>query len=107
MKYKILLFVLLISTLSFSQNFEEQWKEVMQLELDGKTKSADEIVTKIYRKANRKNNEPTIIKCFFYKSKFLQVLDENASEKIILDIKEEIKEASKPSKGVLNYIYAQ
>ena len=107
MKFKILLFSLLISTFSFSQNFEEQWKEVMQLELDGKTKSADEIVTKIYKKANRKNNEPEIIKCFFYKSKFLQVLDENASEKIILDIRKEIKKASKPSKGVLNYIYAQ
>ena len=107
MKFKILLFSLLISTFSFSQNFEEQWKEVMQLELDGKTKSADEIVTKIYKKANRKNNEPEIIKCFFYKSKFLQVLDENASEKIILDIRKEIKKVSKPSKGVLNYIYAQ
>lgn len=107
MKFKILLFSLLISTLSFSQHFEEQWKKVMQLELDGKTKSADEIVTKIYKKANRKNNEPEVIKCFFYKSKFLQVLDENASEKIILDIIKEIKKASKPSKGVLNYIYAQ
>ena len=107
MKFKILLFSLLISTFTFSQNFEEQWKEVMQLELDGKTKSADEIVTKIYKKANRKNNEPEIIKCFFYKSKFLQVLDENASEKIMLDIRKEIKNASKPSKGVLNYIYAQ
>ena len=107
MKFKILLFSLLISTFSFSQNFEEQWKEVMQLELDGKTKSADEIVTKIYKKASRKSNEPEIIKCFFYKSKFLQVLDENASEKIILDIRKEIKKASKPSKGVLNYIYAQ
>ncbi|MCW1147928.1 alpha-2-macroglobulin family protein [Flavobacterium lacisediminis] len=107
MKFKILLFSLLISTFSFSQNFEEQWKEVMQLELDGKTKSADEIVTKIYKKANRKNIEPEIIKCFFYKSKFLQVLDENASEKIVLDIRKEIKKASKPSKGILNYIYAQ
>jgi TonB-dependent SusC/RagA subfamily outer membrane receptor len=107
MKFKILLFSLLISTFSFSQNFEEQWKEVMQLELDGKTKSANEIVTKIYKKASRKKNEPEVIKCFFYKSKFLQVLDENASEKILLDIKKEIKKASKPSKGILNYIYAQ
>lgn len=107
MKFKIILISFLFSTLSFSQKFEEKWKDVMQLELDGKTKSANEIVTKIYKKALRKNKEPEIIKCFFYKSKFLQVLDENASEKILLDIKQEIKKVSKPGKGVLNYIYAQ
>ena len=107
MKFKILLFSLLFSSLTFSQNFEEQWKEVMQLEFEGKTKSANEIVNKIYKKASRKNNEPEVVKCFFYKSKFLQILDENASEKIILDIRKEIKKASNPSKGVLNYIYAQ
>ncbi|HQV36820.1 MAG TPA: hypothetical protein PLC36_10940, partial [Flavobacterium sp.] len=60
----------------------------------------------IYKKAKRKKEEVQIIKCFFYVSKFEQVLNEKAQSTIISTLKEEIKEAKPASKALLNYIYA-
>ena len=86
--------------------FDEQWKEVYKLELDGKIQSAQKEVQEIYKKAKRQKEEVQIIKCFFYVSKFEQVLNEKAQSTIISTIKEEIKEAKPASKALLNYIYA-
>ncbi|MBA4155154.1 hypothetical protein, partial [Flavobacterium sp.] len=97
---------ILIASYSFGQNFDEQWKEVYKLELDGKIQSAQKEVQEIYKKAKRKKEEVQIIKCFFYVSKFEQVLNEKAQSTIISTLKEEIKEAKPASKALLNYIYA-
>ena len=48
-----------------------------------------------------------IIKCFFYESKYLQVLDENAQTKIINNLKTEINKASVPTKAILNLVDAK
>lgn len=105
MKNIFLLLAILTSSIILGQDFDKKWKNVYQFELDGKTKSAQDEVQDIYKKAKRKNEEIQLIKCFFYLSKFEQVFDEKAQTTIINNLKSEIKEAKPASKAVLNHIY--
>ena len=102
---KILFLLILINSFNLFAQYEDKWKEVYQLELDGKIKSAQEKVQEIYKKAKRKNDEVQIIKCFFYQSKFEQVFDEKAQTTIINNIQKEINEAKPVSKALLSFIY--
>jgi len=97
----------LISTTLFAQQFEKDWSKVIQNENVGKIKTANQIVNKIYKKASAKKNETQIIKSFFYKSKYRQVLDEDAKKLILSDLKTEISKATIPSKAILNLIYGK
>ncbi|SFE72201.1 alpha-2-macroglobulin family protein [Flavobacterium xueshanense] len=103
----IFLLFLFISTSIFGQDYDKNWLKVIEYENDVKIKSANEIVSKIQQKASRDKNEVQIIKCFFYESKYLQVLDENAQTKIINNLKTEINKASVPTKAILNLVYAK
>ena len=60
-----------------------------------------------FTKAIANKNEVQIIKCFFYESKYLQVVHENAQTKIINNLKAEINRTSIPSKAILNLVYAK
>ena len=104
---KICYLLLLFSTTLFAQDYDKDWQKVIQFENQGKLKSATAIVNKIHTKAISEKNEVQIIKCFFYESKYLQVVDENAQTKIILNLKKEINQASIPSKAILNLIYGK
>ncbi|MET3028261.1 alpha-2-macroglobulin family protein [Flavobacterium sp. UW10123] len=105
---KNILFVfLLISTSIFGQQNDKKWTKVMSLENEGKIKSANEAVAKIYKKSVSKKDEEQMIKCFFYQSKYLQVLDENSKSKIVDNLKRDINRVSIPSKAILNLIYAK
>jgi TonB-dependent SusC/RagA subfamily outer membrane receptor len=104
---KIIFVFLLISTSFYAQNYEKNWVKVIHLENEGKIKSANELVDKIYKKAFAKKQEVQIIKCFFYKSKYRQVLDENAKVKILNDLKNQINLVSIPSKAILNLVYGK
>lgn len=105
---KNILFAFFLITSSFyAQNYEKNWNKVIENENNGKIKSANTIVDKIHKKAVADKNEVQIIKCFFYESKYLQVVDENAQSKIINNLKAEIDKASIPSKAILNLVYAK
>jgi uncharacterized protein YfaS (alpha-2-macroglobulin family) len=99
--------LLLISTTLFGQQYEKNWNKVIENEKLGKIKTANQIVSKIYKKAVSNKDEVQIIKCFFYNSKYLQVVDENAKSKIFNNLKSEINRASIPSKAILNLVYAK
>ncbi|OXB16043.1 alpha-2-macroglobulin family protein [Flavobacterium reichenbachii] len=103
----ILFVLLLLSTALYAQKTDKKWDEVVALEADGKTKSASEIVAKIYKSAIADHDDVQIIKCFFYQSKYIQVLEENAQTKIINNLKKEITRVSNPSKAILNLVYAE
>ena len=104
---KLLLFILFFTISSgFAQDFQQEWREVIQFELDGKVKSASSVVDEVYIKAKRKNVEDQIIKCFFYQSKFLQVQDENAQTLIVRNIRTEIANSKFSKKALLSSIYA-
>ena len=104
-KYILLLFILSFS-INYAQDFEQEWRKVIQYELDGKVKSASNEVDNIYKKAKRNNVEDQIIKCFFYQSKFLQVQDDNAQTIILKNIRDKIANSKNSKKALLNYIYA-
>ena len=104
---KILFTFLIISTSLYAQNYEKNWNSVIENENNGKIQSANAIVARIHKKAIVDKNEVQIIKCFFYESKYLQVVDENAQTKIINNLKSEIDKASIASKAILNLVYAK
>ena len=105
---KNILFVfLLFTTALFAQKNDKNWAKVAAYENEGKIKSANEIVDKIYKKAVSAKDEVQMIKCFFYQSKYLQVVDENAKTKILDHLKTDINRVSIPSKAILNLIYAK
>lgn len=104
---KILFVFLLFTTALFAQKNDKNWAKVASYENEGKIKSANEIVDKIYKKAVSRKDEVQMIKCFFYQSKYLQVVDENAKTKILDHLKTDISRVSTPSKAILNLIYAK
>ena len=105
---KNILFILLfISTSVFAQQNEKKWEKVIDFENEGKTKSANELVEKIYKDAVSDKDEAEMIKCFFYHSKYLLLIDENAQTKILNNLKTDINRVSIPSKAILNLVYAK
>ena len=106
MKY-FKIFLLLCSTIAFSQDYKTLWSETIQDELDGKTESAYKKVQNIYTLAKKQDNEEQIIKCFFYISKFRQTFDEKSQVTIIKQLREEIATAKPVAKAILNYVYGK
>ncbi|WP_316636366.1 alpha-2-macroglobulin family protein [uncultured Flavobacterium sp.] len=105
---KNILFVfLLFTTALFAQQNDKKWTKVASYENEGKIKSASKIVDQIYKKAVSGKDEVQMIKCFFYQSKYLQVVDENAKTKILNNLKTDINRVSIPSKAILNLVYAK
>ncbi|MGG7034434.1 MAG: MG2 domain-containing protein [Flavobacterium sp.] len=107
MKQVFLLLSFFFITNLFSQDFEKSWNAVIQYENEGKIKSAHEEVKKIYKKATAQKKEVEIIKCFFYNSKYILSLEENAQTIILENLKKETVRASIPSKSILNVVYAK
>jgi TonB-dependent SusC/RagA subfamily outer membrane receptor len=103
----IYLALLFISTSLFAQQYDKDWNKVIKNENEGKVKTANQIVDKIYKKACAKKEEAQIIKCFFYSSKYLHVVDENAQTKILNNLKSQIKQISIPSQAILNLVYGK
>ncbi|HEX7868495.1 MAG TPA: hypothetical protein VF455_00135, partial [Chryseobacterium sp.] len=103
----ILFVLLLLSTTLFAQQTDKKWNKVIALENEGKIKSANEIVSEIYKKALDNKDEVQMIKCFFYQSKYLQIVDENSQTKVLNNLKSEINRVSIPSKAILNFVYAK
>lgn len=107
MKKILLLIIWFVTTTAFCQNYEKQWEKVIEFETDGEIKKASALTDIIYNKAQKDKNEPQLIKTFFFKSKYMQRVEEDAQFKIIKTILEDIKKASLPAKAILNSIYAQ
>ncbi|HSD14830.1 MAG TPA: alpha-2-macroglobulin family protein [Flavobacterium sp.] len=107
MRNYFLLLLLVFFNICFSQQFEKNWEKVLELEAEGKTKSAFEETQKIYAKAKRKKDETQIIKTFFYNSKYIQTLEEEAQLKILSNLKKEMKDVGEASRSILQYIYAK
>lgn len=106
MKIYTLLCLCLLTFSLTAQDFKKQWKEVIELEKTERIKTALTVVEQIEKKARKTKKETQLIRVFFYKSKFLQRLDEDAQSKIITNLQIEIENATPPSQAILNYIYA-
>jgi TonB-dependent SusC/RagA subfamily outer membrane receptor len=107
MKNLLSLILLFTTALCFAQDYRPAWDKVMELENEGQIKSAAAEVEKIYALAKKDKNEPQLLKSFFFRSKYLQTLDEQAQVKIIKNIKEEIAVATIPTRAIMESIYAE
>ena len=106
---KILLIVVLtfgIQIIDAQGKYEKLWSEVETLELQGKFKSANEVVNKILKKAKRSSESNQIVKGFIYKSKFTLLLEEDAQKNIINKLETTIEESNFQTTALLESIYA-
>ena len=86
--------------------YETSWEKVDSLEQIGLTRSALEIVDKIYKTAKKDNVHPQFIKSVLYKLKFANYVEENSQIKIVNEVKKEIQESTFPSDAILKSILA-
>lgn len=86
--------------------YENLWAKVDSLERSGLTRSALEIVEKIYNASKKNNVHQQFIKSVLFKLKFANYIEENSQVKIVNQVKKEIKEASFPSNAILKSILA-
>jgi len=95
-----------IMTMNFD-TYSDYWKQITQLENDGRTKSAYNLTKKIYTKAKAEKNSPQLIKVMMYQSKYILIIEEEAKLKIIQRFKKTIAESKAPEKNILESILAQ
>jgi len=122
-KYLLFIVALVVSLLGFSlsnikfsnkiiklnsdNDYKTDWQKVDSLENQGLPKSALEIVEAIYIDAKKHNNTNQIIKSFIYKMKFNNATEENAFEKSIYDLQNEIKNTKFPQKNIMQSMLAE
>jgi len=111
-----LLFLILLMQSSANNNkdvnmkfdkYENEWVKVDEMEKKGLTKSALDIVDKIFEKAKKDNNINQFIKATMYRLKYLSNIEEDAVIKIITELENEIKSSPSPLKELLNSILAE
>lgn len=107
MKHALLLLILLISVLSYSQDYRSEWTKVMRHEANSEIKSASAAVNQIYLLAKKDKNEPQLLKTFFFRSKYMQVLEEDAVTKILNNLKSDKENVSIPAKAIMESLYGQ
>jgi hypothetical protein len=73
----------------------------------GKIKSANSLVDQIYNKAISSNNEEQMIRCFFYNSKYIQTLEEEAKLRFKKSKKPNKNRFRAVKKAILNSVYAK
>ena len=86
--------------------YATSWEKVDSLEQIGLTRSALEIVDKIYKTAKKDNVHPQFIKSVLFKLKFANYVEENSQVKIVNEVQKEIQESSFPSNAILKSILA-
>ncbi|MEM9680817.1 MAG: alpha-2-macroglobulin, partial [Bacteroidota bacterium] len=107
--YLTILMIILFATLSKAQDknsYPEQWKKVEQLENEGLTASALDVVTQIHEQALNDNNSPQRIKSLIYLSRYALTLEENAQLSIVTDFKAEIERSDLVTRHLLENLLA-
>ncbi|RZJ74757.1 MAG: hypothetical protein EOO45_07650, partial [Flavobacterium sp.] len=104
---KALLFIILFFAISVTaQQYTKEWEKVLEYEAEGLIKSAAATTDAIYVQAKKDRNEPQLLKTFFFRAKFMQVLEEDAQVKILEALRQEMKMAGVPSRAVMESLYA-
>lgn len=95
------------TVVSKPNNYSKDWQKVEALEKKGLYKSALEAVDIIYKKAKAENNAPQLAKSILYHIKYTREIDEDADEKVIRYLNDELKAAEYPLKPLLHSILGQ
>lgn len=94
------------TTKSSEQFYNSSWEKVDSLERNGLTRSALEVVEKIFVSSKKEKQYPQYIKAVFFKLKYANYVEENSHIKIVNEVKKEIKESSFPSNAILKSVLA-
>ncbi len=86
--------------------YESDWNTVDSLSNLGLFQQASEKTQRIYSKAKSDRNTPQIVKCFFYRSRFSQVLQEDSEMLFLQRIHDEIGQAPVYLKALLYSVKA-
>lgn len=108
--YITCIMVILFANFSNAQDtndfYIEQWEKVQQLENEGLTKSALDVVNGIKARAITDKNRSQTIKSLLYVSRYALTLEENAQLNIVNDFKAEIDRSDVVTKHVLENLLA-
>jgi len=113
MNIRILLFLLISSLFSafyavpVPYNYDAAWFEVGKLEQKGLPKTMMDKVDEIYHAAKKDGNDNQMIKALIYKLTYLQNVEEDAAQKAINAVTEDIGNSTFPSTGILHSMLAQ
>lgn len=88
-------------------DYEKEWKTVDSLGNKGLSKSALELVNKIYDKANKEKNSEQIIKALIHQVKFSSFIEEDALIKSIVRLEDEAQMAEFPTNAIVHSMLAQ
>jgi len=107
MKHLILTIILFFTLCATAQDYKKQWDNVTTLESVGEFKKAALATDAVYALAKKNKNEPQLLKAFFFKSKYLQMLEPDAQVLIIANLQDEIKTATPATKAIMESLQAQ
>jgi len=107
MKHFLILIALIITCSASAQEYKKQWQKATSFEAQGEFKKAAAAVDAIYTRAKKDHNEPQLLRAFFFKSKYLQMHDEDARQRIIDNLAAEIKTATPATKALMESLYAR
>jgi len=109
MKIKLLLLLCLFGIPAFAQkiNYDEQWKKIDSFDNAGLPQSALEIANFIYKNAKAENNAPQLVKSVVARLKYSSNFEENAQEKNIQMLQQEIAASAFPVSNILHSMLAE
>ncbi len=99
-------FVIVLAMAQSTFSYESSWKKVEAAFNNGKPKTAQEELDKIYERAKAENNEPQLVKAIVYKSRAIQMVEEDSWLKNIRFFEKEISGTKEPAKQILYSITA-
>jgi alpha-2-macroglobulin-like protein/alpha-2-macroglobulin family protein/MG2 domain-containing protein len=99
---------LMLNAQSNNNSYEKNWKKVDSLiTKKGLTQSALQEVNNIYALAKKEKNDAQLIKALLYKMNLQEATREDAVQKNIKNLEEEINNAQQPAKSILTSILAE
>lgn len=87
-------------------SYENEWKNVLAFEKEGKPRSALEIADKILENAKKENNAPQIVKSFLFKTKYLMNIGEKDFPAVIKELEDETLKAAFPTNAIMKSMLA-
>ena len=104
----LLICSLLLNSSAFSQKYTiDDFYKVDSIANKAKPKDALALIEKMSAQAREDGNSPMLIKSVIYKMMFQSYLEENAFDKILIDLRKDISIAKQPEKSILQSLLAE
>ncbi|GAB3583284.1 alpha-2-macroglobulin family protein [Hymenobacter daeguensis] len=87
--------------------YAAQWKKIDALLAKSQTATAAPLVEAIYQQAKKGNNSPAYVRALLYKIRLLEAKEEDAEEKSIALLEQDVKTAQFPARPILHSLLAE